>query len=57
VNGAAARLVETGHKLILACYAPFDERTARSHRPIVVLIDGANRISAIKDHEAAGVRV
>jgi len=57
VNGAAARLVEEGHKLILATYCAVDEPAARSHRPKVVLVDSGNHISAVKDHEGPGVRV
>jgi aspartate 1-decarboxylase len=57
INGAAARLVEVGHKVILACYAEVEESRAASHRPKVVLVDGANRIRETKDHEGAGVRV
>lgn len=57
VNGAAARRVEKGHKLILAVYASVDEPAVRSHRPKVVLVDSANRITAVKDHEGAGVRI
>mgnify|MGYP001110136025 FL=1 len=57
VNGAAARLVERGHRLILACYAAMDEASARAHRPRVVLVDAANRVAATKDHERPGVRV
>jgi aspartate 1-decarboxylase len=57
VNGAAARLVEEGHKLILACYCAVDESAARGHRPKVVLVDSRNRLSAVKDHEGPGVRV
>ena len=57
VNGAAARLVEPGHKLILACYGGVDEPAARRHRPRVVLVDSRNRLAAVKDHEGEGVRV
>jgi aspartate 1-decarboxylase len=57
VNGAAARLVEPGHKLILAVYCAVDEAAARSHRPRVVLVDDRNRQKAVKDHEGPGVRV
>lgn len=57
VNGAAARMVEEGDKLILACYAPVDEARARVHRPKVVLVDAANRMTALKDHETAATRV
>ena len=57
VNGAAARLVEPGHRLIVAAYADVPEPDVRGHRPIVVLVDGNNRITAVKDHEGPGVRV
>ena len=57
INGAAARLVEVGHKVILACYAQVEEEKAASHRPRVVLVDGDNRIRETKDHEGASVRV
>lgn len=57
VNGAAARLVEPGHKLILATYGEIAEERSREHRPRVVLVDERNRITAVKDHEGAGVRV
>lgn len=57
VNGAAARLVERGHRLILATYGSLDEEAARGHRPRVVLVDSQNRLTSVKDHEGAGVRV
>lgn len=57
VNGAAARLVEPGHKLILACYCAVPEPEVRGHRPAVVLVDGENRPTVVKDREEAGVRV
>ncbi len=57
LNGAAARLVEKGHKLILATYGSVDESEAHGHRPKVVLVDSRNRITATKDHEVAGARV
>ncbi len=57
VNGAAARLVGEGHKLIVATYCAVDEAAARSHRPKVVLVDSRNRLAAVKDHEGPGVRV
>ena len=57
VNGAAARLVEEGHKLILATYGPLDEEAARNHRPKVVLVGSRNELKGVKDHEGPGVRV
>jgi aspartate 1-decarboxylase len=57
VNGAAARLTELGHKLIIAAYAAVPEAEVRGHRPRIVLVDGSNRILVIKDHEGPGVTV
>jgi aspartate 1-decarboxylase len=57
VNGAAARLVAVGDKLILASYASLDEAEVSSHRPIVVLVDERNRVRLKKDSERAAVRV
>ena len=57
VNGAAARLVAEGHKLIIAAYAVVDEREVATHVPKIVLVDDANRITVVKAHEGAGVKV
>jgi aspartate 1-decarboxylase len=57
VNGAAARLVEVGDKLILASYCEVADENARGHRPRVVLIGEGNRVKSTRDHERAGVRV
>ncbi|MGH2706268.1 MAG: aspartate 1-decarboxylase [Actinomycetota bacterium] len=43
VNGAAAHLVEPGHKVIIHAYAAMKESRARSFRPRIVLVDDANR--------------
>jgi aspartate 1-decarboxylase len=57
VNGAAARLVEVGHKLIVAAYCDLDDAAARRHKPKVVVVDARNRLAALKDHERPSVRV
>ena len=57
VNGAAARLVGEGDKLILAAYVGIEESEVRKHRPKVILIGEGNRILSTKDHERAGVKV
>jgi aspartate 1-decarboxylase len=57
VNGAAARLVGKGHRVIIAAYAAVDEADVRGHLPRIVLVDEANRITVVKDHEGAGVKV
>jgi aspartate 1-decarboxylase len=53
VNGAAAHLVEVGHKLILASYTTLDEEAARRHEPLVALVGEGNRIRATGHVEAA----
>jgi aspartate 1-decarboxylase len=57
VNGAAARLVEVGHKAILVTYCTVPESDVRRHRPKVVLVEDDNAIREVKDWEGAGVRV
>jgi aspartate 1-decarboxylase len=57
VNGAAARLVEVGHKVIIAAYCTVDDAAASTHVPKIVLVDDANRATVVKDHEGAGVKV
>ncbi|MEI6467462.1 MAG: aspartate 1-decarboxylase [Verrucomicrobiota bacterium] len=44
LNGAAARLVQPGDKVIIAAYAEFEPAEARRHQPVVVLLDHTNRL-------------
>lgn len=44
LNGAAARLVHKGDKVIIAAYAQFDETEAAAFRPKVVVVDEHNRV-------------
>ncbi len=44
VNGAAARLVQAGDKVIIISYAEFEEEEARTHQPTVVFVDDRNRV-------------
>ena len=57
INGAAARLVDVGHKVIIASYAAIEESEVPRHAPKIVLVDDANRIRVVKSHEGAGVKV
>ena len=57
INGAAARLVEVGDQVIIAAYAAVDEDEVATHVPKIVLVDDANRINLVKNHEGAGVKV
>ncbi len=44
VNGAAARLVETGDKLIILAYCLIDDEQARTYQPRRLLVDENNQI-------------
>jgi aspartate 1-decarboxylase len=50
INGAAARLVNTGDIVIILSYQEMQDEAARSHQPRLVYVDGENRI-----HHAIGV--
>jgi aspartate 1-decarboxylase len=43
VNGAAARLVAPGDKVIVVAYGRLDAAEARAHQPVVVLLGDDNR--------------
>jgi aspartate 1-decarboxylase len=50
MNGAAARLIEKGHKVIVMSFAGYDDAEARGHRPRTVFVDEENRVA--EDHGA-----
>jgi len=45
VNGAAARLVQPGDIVIIACYGAVDEAEGAGHRPTIVLVDDRNTVA------------
>ncbi len=45
INGAAARLAQTGDLVIVIAYAQMDAAEAKRHKPVVVQMDAKNRIS------------
>jgi len=47
VNGAAARLVRKGDKLIIASFGAFDEKDLERYSPVVVHVDDENQVVAI----------
>ena len=47
VNGAAARLVHSGDKLILVSYASYEEAELDAHEPRVVHVSETNEIVAV----------
>jgi aspartate 1-decarboxylase len=56
VNGAAARLVQMGDKLILASYCTVEDEHVAAHAPFVVLVGEDNKIKATKRNETARVK-
>lgn len=54
LNGAAARCVSVGDKVILMTYAQYDEEEAKSHKPKVVFVDDENKVSRITNYEKHG---
>lgn len=57
VNGAAARLVEVGDRLIVCAYCQLTEAEVTCHRPHIVLVDEENRLQQTKRAESPAVRV
>ena len=43
LNGAAARLVHRGDKVIVITYADYDDAELEGYEPTIVHVDGANR--------------
>lgn len=48
LNGAAARKVQVGDKIIVMAYAQYTQDELKSYEPKVVLVDENNQIVAIK---------
>lgn len=54
LNGAAARCVQTGDKIIIMSYAQVTAEEAKQHKPTVVFVDDSNAISRITSYEKHG---
>ena len=54
LNGAAARLVSVGDKVIIMAYCQMDAREAATHQPKVVFVDEKNAVRSIASSEEAG---
>ena len=52
LNGAAARLVQTGDKVIIIAYAQMDEEEAKKYKPTVVFMNDDNTIKEITNYES-----
>lgn len=55
LNGAAARCVSTGDKVIIMCYAQLSAEEAKTHKPQVVFVGEDNRIERITTYEKHGL--
>ena len=55
LNGAAARCVSTGDKIIIMAYAGCEQEEARTHKPAVVFVDEENKISRVTNYEKHGL--
>ena len=47
INGAAARLVHTGDKVIVISYAHYNEAELEAYEPLVVHVDEENQPSVL----------
>lgn len=54
LNGAAARLVNEGDKIIIMAYAQMDEKETKSYKPTVVFVNDNNNIKEITNYELNG---
>lgn len=55
LNGAAARLVQPGDKIIIISYAWMEEEKARQHEPAIIVLDEHNDIEQRLGGEQANV--
>lgn len=54
LNGAAARCVQKGDKIIIMAYCNMDAEEAKMHKPTVVFVDGDNKIKQVSEYEKHG---
>lgn len=54
LNGAAARCVQVGDKIILMAYCEMDNEEAKNHKPKVVFVNEENKIQKLARYEKHG---
>ena len=57
LNGAAARCVEVGDKIIIMAYANMTPEEARGHKPTVIFVDQDNKIVRKACYEKHGLLI
>lgn len=55
LNGAAARCVSVGDKIIIMAYASMTQEEAKNHKPNVVFVDDSNKIVRKTNYEKHGL--
>lgn len=55
LNGAAAKLVDKGDKVIIMCYAQMTEQELKENPPRVVFVDDNNKITKTTRYEKHGL--
>lgn len=54
LNGAAARCVSVGDKIILMAYGDYEPEEAKKQKPTVVFVDEKNKITRVTHYEKHG---
>lgn len=54
INGAAARKVEIGDKIIIIAYATYSQEELENYKPTVVLVDEKNSITLVTNELEGG---
>ncbi len=54
LNGAAARCVQVGDKIILMAYCELEVEEVKNYKPKVVFVDENNKIEKISEYEKHG---
>jgi aspartate 1-decarboxylase len=57
LNGAAARCVNKGDKIIIMAYAQMTPEEAKTHKPTVLFVDENNRIVRKANYEKHGLLI
>lgn len=55
LNGAAARCVQVGDKIIIMSYGDMEREEAVTHKPRVVFVDEENKIKKVTRYEKHGL--
>jgi aspartate 1-decarboxylase len=57
LNGAAAKCVNVGDKVIIMAYAQMTPDEAKNHKPVVLFVDESNKIARKANYEKHGLLI